>query len=234
METDTGINIDEVLRRWGLSDTANFVSSATTPSSSNTASNADSENPFLDSPTKGIIKLIPDAGDPVTFLAEDVTVSKTLPLSTQQDQSGQSQSYDTTSDSSGNGSSGTQQAAQLTIQCKITITPRDMSEDDFRTKRANYLFDFEDKTFTVVSDMFRKAMEMQFTSLQYVIPAGERAAQYQVEMTQVSETKDDRSTTDSTAEPTDFFANGATDEEAYQAYQNSLLGANSTTNSTSG
>lgn len=170
----------------------NLAQSKTVTKTVNTAM---TDNKFLDSATRGIIKLIKEDGTSVTLLAEDVTVQKKLPLSTSENMSGSdvsvSQTDGQTSDTSGQGQQQ-QQEATLIIKCKLTITPTGMSRQAFKEKRANYLFDFEDKTFTAVSDMFRKALDMQFTDLQYVIPAGEVSAQYQVEMTQITKAEDDR------------------------------------------
>jgi len=185
----------KVLRQWGLmTGVGSALIKNNTESTKNAATTdkTEDEKTFLDSKTRGIIKIIPDDDTKsIEFLAEDVTVSKILPLSTATDLQGSNTSVDTAQQEGG---STIEESAQFVISCKITITPRGLTNEEFKQKRANYLFDFEDKTFTVVSDMFRKAISMQFTSLEYVIPAGERSAQYKVEMTQVEEVEDDRAT----------------------------------------
>lgn len=147
------------------------------------------ESVFLDYASRGRIKLIPDdKSKAVTLRAEDVTVELKLPLGTSSGLDGTDYSVDTASSSSTDSSGNTTTESTeptLVMKFKLTITPKDMTRQAFKEKRANYLFDFEQNTFTAVSDMFRKATTMQFTDIQYVIPAGEESAFYQIEMTQV-------------------------------------------------
>lgn len=160
------------------------------------------ESVFLDYASRGRIKLIPDdKSKAVTLRAEDVTVELKLPLGTSSGLDGTDYSVDTASSSSTDSSGNTTTESTeptLVMKFKLTITPKDMTRQAFKEKRANYLFDFEQNTFTAVSDMFRKATTMQFTDIQYVIPAGEESAFYQIEMTQVYNDSESSTNTTST------------------------------------
>ncbi|MDP3014677.1 MAG: hypothetical protein Q8M92_10565 [Candidatus Subteraquimicrobiales bacterium] len=169
------------------------------------------EATFLDSATRGRIKLIPDdESKSIILRAEDVSVGKKLPLTTSTGLDGTDESVQPKQEGAdtGDGASATaEMEPTLVIKFKLTITPKDMKRAAFKEKRANYLFDFEAKTFTAVSDMFRKATTMQFTDIQYVIPSGEESAQYLIEMTQVEVAEDDRTKTEkakSEADITDY------------------------------
>lgn len=159
------------------------------------------DNPFLDSKNRGVIKLTKsDSQESIMLYAEDVTVEKKIPIKTQDTFDGTTNTSTGTTGvgapsgaqtgaSSDTGAGTGQQQQEVTtfvIKFKMTITKKGLTRKEFKEKRANYLFGYEDQTFTLTSDMFKKAMDMQFTGLQYVIPAGEENAYYQVELTQIT------------------------------------------------
>jgi hypothetical protein len=157
---------------------------------------------FLESPTRGLIKITPidNTLGEMTFMAEDVSVSKDLPLKTINNLDNGTTSYD----NEGNEVTGTEETEtstdpRLTIKFNIQITPNGMTRGDFKEKRAGYLYGYEQTQVMVTSDMFKKAMPMQFTTINYNIPQGEEGAQYEVELTQITESEESSTSIDNTS-----------------------------------
>ncbi|MCE5227101.1 MAG: hypothetical protein LLG05_14745 [Porphyromonadaceae bacterium] len=137
---------------------------------------------FSSDSDKGAIRIFgTDAGTDVpdrTFWAYDVTVEKQLPLKSQQNVSNTTTSTTTASTES-----------HIILKFKMQVSPRNLTLDEFRTKRSKYLFDYEDTIVSVSSHMFDEIKTMQFTDISYQIPGGEETAYYDVAMIEVTETE---------------------------------------------
>jgi len=162
---------------------------------------------FLESSTRGLIKVSPisdTVGEEMTFWAEDVIVTKELPLKTASTIDGGKESYSSENSDSGDTEQNTD--PRLTIKFNIQITPNGMTRGDFKEKRAGYLYGFENTQVMLTSDMFKKALPMQFTTISYTIPQGSEHAQYEVELTQITESE--QTTSDFNDTPTCDKGNG--------------------------
>jgi hypothetical protein len=187
---------------------------------------------FLSSKTRGIIRFIPsstNAGvEAIDILAEDVQVEKQVAIDSQSTL-GKKQ----TTVSSDDGSSSTEEEmSQLAIQFKTTFTPQKYSNrTDYISARANFLFNYENTLFTVVSDMFKKATPVQIKNIQYVIPAGEDNAYYTIQLIQVEEAVENPS---ASGQPEDSPFKTPTGEQTTPILNTmNSVGANINTNQTS-
>jgi hypothetical protein len=151
--------------------------------------NTDSIPEFLGSNTRGLIKITPISSDleETTFWAENVQVIKELPLKTSDTIDSGSVGYDSTGvPDTSSGALQSENEPRLTIKFDVQVTPNNMTRQDFKTKRADFLFGYDREQVVVTSDMFRKAMPMQFVNIGYTVPSGEESADYQVELTQIT------------------------------------------------
>jgi hypothetical protein len=158
---------------------------------------------FLNSENRGIIKISPleDKGKEALFRVEDLTVYKELPLKTASTLEGNNASYSGT-DSTDTSATDTTQSTdpKITIKFKAQLTSRGLGRAEFINNRAALFLEYENTQVKVTSDMFRKVTPMQFTVVSYTIPQGETAAQYEIELTQITPneepTKDDKTSTE--------------------------------------
>lgn len=159
-----------------------YTKSATTGnlvSTSSSSAKAESNDIDLSTDsTTGTIRIYGTDVPDQTFWAYDVTVDKQLPLKSQQNVSNSTTSVSTTSTES-----------HIILKFKMHVTPRNLSLDEFRTKRAKYLFKYEDSIVSVSSYIFDEVKQMQFTDISYQVPGGEDTAYYDVAMIEVTDTE---------------------------------------------
>jgi hypothetical protein len=211
-----------------------------------TAAEADAANPtFLEGKGKGVIKILPltsegGKGTEHLFWAEDVQVTKSLPLKTQPTLNNENAGVSTENGTSGTeseSSSGSNQGVEasqdpfIKIKFKISVTQKGLTKQQFMKKRATWLRDIENSPVEVSSEMFDTMKRMQITSLGYTIPQGEENAYYEVELTEIVESTDEQykpTNTTPTSNP-----NAASNYQDGGDYWRNYVPGNSTTNSTS-
>lgn len=135
--------------------------------------------------TAGVIHIEKtDGSSPTDFWAENVQVSKTLPLQVVQTVDNGSANVDTSGTSSSS-TSQTPSSPRKTIKFTLTVSPSGLSRSEFLKKRQSYLFGFDVNEVVVKSEMFDTVSKMQFTSIGYEIPSGCEYAVYSVELTEI-------------------------------------------------